>query len=92
MSETRIERRLAAILVHDVACYSRRLGAMLVAVIALFPMVAAAQSGGVDCSAFYRYPSGAWAVVHPTVIVVGNRSLPIDMSEACCFRSEPDIA
>jgi hypothetical protein len=88
MGEGRVERRLIATLATAVARYSRLMSAILVSAITLFPAVAVAQSAGVDCTAFYRYPSGAWAVIHPTVIVFGDQSLLINMSEVCCFRSE----
>jgi len=61
---------------------------MVIPALVLLPTAAAAQSHfTVDCTAYRRNDDGLWAIVRPNEIQMDGKSIPIDITNACCFGS-----
>lgn len=59
-------------------------------ILSLLPWCALAQSqtARVDCTAYQKKDDGRWAIKRPNVIESNGKSIPVEMTDACCFAAD----
>jgi hypothetical protein len=62
---------------------------MFTLALVLLPTVAMAQPHiKVDCMAYHKNDDGLWAVTRANVIILDGKSIPVDITNACCYGSD----